>query len=104
MTTGDFDNTPPSGKDLDNLEANLARVEALTQHLLNAMGQGRAVPPSLQGPSPELYTAATTAYFTEMMQNPAKLLEGQLGFWSKSVKHYVEAQHLFAQKEAVGIL
>jgi len=70
MTTGDFDNTPPSGKDLDNLEANLARVE---------------------------YTAATTAYFTEMMQNPAKLLEGQLGFWSKSVKHYVEAQHLFAQ-------
>lgn len=32
-----------------------------------------------------------------MMHNPAKLIEHQLEFWGKSVKHYVEAQHLLAQ-------
>jgi len=97
MTTGDLDNNSSRREQFANLEANLERVDELTQRLLAAMGQGRAVPQSLQGPSPELYSAAVGAYFTEMMQNPAKLLESQLGFWSKSVKHYVEAQHLLAQ-------
>lgn len=97
MTTNDLEIGDGAGHNVANLEANLARVEALTQRLLKVMGQGRQVPAALQGPSQELYFKAGAAYMTEMMQNPAKLIEHQLAFWGKSVKHYVEAQHLLAQ-------
>ncbi|WP_341365497.1 class I poly(R)-hydroxyalkanoic acid synthase [Yoonia sp. BS5-3] len=97
MTTNDLELDASAGQNVAKLEANLARVEELTQRLLKVMGQGRAVPPALQGPSQELYLKAATAYMTEMAHNPAKLIEHQLAFWSKSVKHYVEAQHLLAQ-------
>ncbi|MCK0096292.1 class I poly(R)-hydroxyalkanoic acid synthase [Yoonia sp. F2084L] len=97
MTTNDLEAQETVGPNVAKLEANLARVEELTQRLLKVMGQGRHVAPSLQGPSQELYMKAATAYMTEMMHNPAKLIEHQLEFWGKSVKHYVEAQHLLAQ-------
>jgi polyhydroxyalkanoate synthase len=97
MTTNDLEAGAIAGANVAKLEANLARVEELTQRLLKVMGQGRQVAPSLQGPSQELYVKAATAYMTEMMHNPAKLIEHQLEFWGKSVKHYVEAQHLLSQ-------
>ncbi len=97
MTTNDLEPQEGAAQNVAKLEANLARVEELTQRLLKVMGQGRSVAPSLQGPSQDLYVKAATAYMTEMMHNPAKLIEHQLEFWGKSVKHYVEAQHLLAQ-------
>ena len=97
MTTSDFVNSPSPPENVAKLEANLTRVEELTQRLLKVMGQGRSVPPSLQGPGQDLYVKAASAYTSEMMKNPAKLLEHQLEFWGKSVKHYVEAQHLLMQ-------
>ncbi|WP_322892930.1 MULTISPECIES: class I poly(R)-hydroxyalkanoic acid synthase [unclassified Yoonia] len=97
MTTNDLDSVKETGEGVAKLEANLARVEELTQRLLKVMGQSRKVPAALQGPSQELYVKAASAYMNEMMQNPAKLIEHQLAFWGKSVKHYVEAQHLLAQ-------
>jgi polyhydroxyalkanoate synthase len=97
MTTNQIRNDTTNGKNVDKLEANLARVEELSQRLLQAFAHARPVPPALQGPSSELYAKAASAYWTEMVQNPAKLLEHQLEYWSKSVKHFVEAQHLIAQ-------
>jgi len=97
MTTNDLEEQESVGQNVAKLEANLARVEELTQRLLKVMGQGRTVAPTLQGPSHDLYVKAATAYMTEMMHNPAKLIEHQIEFWGKSVKHYVEAQHLLAQ-------
>ena len=97
MTTEDISESATSGKNVERLEANLARAEELTQRLLSVMGKGRAVPAALQGPAPDLYAKAMGAYWAEMAQNPAKILEHQLEYWSKSVKHYVEAQHLMMQ-------
>ena len=97
MTTNDLDPLAATDKNFTKLEQNIVKIETLTQRLLKAMGSGRKVPPSLQGPSQELYTKAATGYMTEMMQNPAKLVEHQVEFWGKSVKHFVEAQHLLAQ-------
>ena len=97
MTTNDLKTPTPSDHNVAKLDANLARIEELTQRLLKAMGQARKVPPALQGPSQELYVKAAGAYMTEMFQNPAKLIEHQIEFWGKSVKHFVEAQHLLAQ-------
>lgn len=82
---------------MTKLETNLAKIEELTQRLLVAMNPKRHVPPSLQGPSPDLYAKAASAYWMEMINNPGKIIEQQVSFWGKSVKHYVEAQHLLAQ-------
>ncbi len=97
MTTHDSSDDVTSANNLTKLEANLKRIEELTQRLLAAMGKGRKVPPALQGPSQDLYVKAAGAYVTEMMNNPAKLIEHQVAFWGNSVKHYVEAQHLLTQ-------
>ncbi len=83
-------------ENLQKLEANLARVEELTQRLLAAMAHKKEVPQALQGPSQDLYMKAASAYVAEMMQNPAKMLEHQIGYWGKSLKHYVAAQHQLA--------
>ncbi|SMY09488.1 class I poly(R)-hydroxyalkanoic acid synthase [Flavimaricola marinus] len=96
MTTNDSDNSAATdaadGKHLVKLEQNLTRIEELTQRLLGALAGRRHVPPALQGPSHELYLKAATAYMAEMVNNPAKLMEHQIGYWGKTVKHYIEAQ------------
>ncbi|MFZ3582248.1 class I poly(R)-hydroxyalkanoic acid synthase [Loktanella sp. DJP18] len=97
MTTDDKVEAETARKNLDTLEKNLARVDALTQRLVAALSRGRQVPTALQGPSQDLYAKAAGAYWTEMINNPAKLIEHQLSFWSKSVTHFVEAQALLAQ-------
>ena len=61
MTTNDLDPVTETGAGVAKLEANLARVEELTQRLLKVMGQSRKVAPSLQGPSQELYVKAASA-------------------------------------------
>ncbi len=88
MTTREED----VGADLDRLNANLARVEELTQRLLGAMSHKRKADAALQGPGQDVFMKAAAAYMAEMMANPAKLLEHQIGYWGKSLKHYVEAQ------------
>ncbi len=96
MTTSDSHNDDAGGQTSGKLEANLARMEELSARLVKAMAQKRAVPPSLQGPGQDLYMKAAAAYVAEMMQNPAKILEHQIGYWGKSLKHYVEAQQQIA--------
>ena len=84
---------------LDRLNANLARVEELSKRLTSALTHRRNADPSLQGPSQEVYLKAAAAYVAEMMQNPSKILEHQIGYWGKSLKHYVEAQHTLVRGE-----
>ncbi len=84
---------------LDRLNANLARVEELSKRLAAALTHRRNADPSLQGPSQEVYLKAAAAYVAEMMQNPSKILEHQIGYWGKSLKHYVEAQHTLVKGE-----
>ena len=97
MTTTETNDGARSEQALTTLEANLSRIEELTQRLLVAMNPKRHVPTSLQGPSADLYANAASAYMAEMMRNPGKIIEQQVAFWGKSVKHYVEAQHLLTQ-------
>ena len=95
MTTEDND----AGERLVRLNENLAKVEALSQRLVAALGRRRAVDNSLHGPAPDVYMKAAAAYLAEMMQNPAKILEHQINYWGKSLKHYVEAQQTLAKGE-----
>ncbi len=53
--------------------------------------------PSLQAPNHELFAKAAAAYMSEMMTNPSKIIEHQVSYWGKSLKHYVEAQQNLAK-------
>ncbi len=99
MTTDESSQIPTSPDGLGKLETNLTRIEELTQRLLSVMGKGRDVPSALQGPAPDLYVKAAGAYWAEMVNNPAKLIEHQVEYWGNSVKHFVEAQQLLTQGE-----
>jgi polyhydroxyalkanoate synthase len=83
------------------LNANLARLEELSQRLVTALSQQRPVRAGLQGPGQDLYAKAAAAYVAEMMANPAKLLEQQVAYWGQSVKNYVEAQQAMVPGVAV---
>jgi len=83
----------------ERLNANLARVEELSKRLAAALTHRRQADPALAGPSSDVYMKAAAAYLAEMMQNPAKVLEHQIGYWGKTLKHYVEAQQVLAKGE-----
>ncbi len=101
MTTGEMEDSREQGgettQNLEKLEENLARVEALTQRLLAAMQQSRSVPTPLAGPSPNLFLQAGAAYVQEMVHNPGKIIEHQMSYWAKTVKNYVEAGRVMAE-------
>ncbi|SNS23703.1 class I poly(R)-hydroxyalkanoic acid synthase [Tropicimonas sediminicola] len=78
----------------DVLTSNLAKIEALSQRLVAALSKQRQIDPSLQGPSHELYMKAASAYMTEFMRNPSKVFEHQVNYWGKTLKHYIDAQHV----------
>ncbi|MGY6632630.1 MAG: PHA/PHB synthase family protein [Alkalilacustris sp.] len=88
MTTAQHE----QGGNLERLNENLERIEELSQRLVTALAQKKPVRPALQAPDNDLYMKAATAYVAEMMQNPSKILEQQVSYWGKALRHYVEAQ------------
>ena len=85
-----------AGENLERLNANLAKVEELSQRLIAAMSRRDPVNPTLNGPGPDLMVKATQGYWQEMMHNPARIFEQQVEYWGKSVKHFLEAQQALA--------
>ena len=98
MTTEDHEHAAH----LERMNANLAKVEQLSQRLVAAIGRKKTYDPGLKGPSDDVFMKAAAAYMVEMLQNPAKILENQISFWGKSVKHYVEAQQALASGQLVA--
>ena len=88
MTTDD----DAAAAKLEKMTANLARIEALSTRLMAARAQKKQSDPGVQGPGQDVYLKAAAAYLAGMMQNPAKVLEHQVAYWGKTMKHYVEAQ------------
>ena len=84
---------------LHRLNANIAKVEELSKRLTAALTLRKNADPALQGPSQEVYMKAAAAYVAEMMQNPSKIIEQQIGYWGKTLKHYVEAQQALSKGE-----
>ena len=95
MTTNDSDDVTK----LEVLNANLARIEDLSQRFITALGKRKQADQALYGPDQAVYLKAAAAYVAEMMQNPTKVIEQQVGFWSKSLQHYIDAQRVLASGE-----
>lgn len=103
MTTDDSRNSESKGLGgiddaaLPKLEKNMDRIQVLTQRLMAAMTNKRDVPQDLQGPETDLYVRAGSAMFLEMIQNPSKVIEQQIGYWGKTLQHFVDAQQALGQ-------
>jgi len=97
MTTSQDDAAQLSGEHFERLSENLAKIEALSQRLIDAMSRRKGHNPGLDAPSPEVFAKAAQAYWSEAVHNPAKLIEQQIAYWGKSVTHYVEAQQALAK-------
>lgn len=83
--------------DSDRMKANMARVEELTQRLVDAFARRNPANPTLNAPDQELFAKAATNYMGDMTQQPARIFEHQLEFWGKSVKHFMEAQQALSR-------
>jgi polyhydroxyalkanoate synthase len=97
MTTDTTDQAKIGPEAMARMTENLKKVEALTERLGQVMSNKKGHQKALDGPNQELFSKATQAYMTEAFQNPAKLIEHQMGFWSKTVTHFVEAQQALAR-------
>ena len=82
---------------LSRMAQNLKKVEELSKRLTRVMSQREAHQPALDGPNQQLFAKAAQSYWAEAMTNPARLMEHQMGYWTKSVAHFVEAQQALAK-------
>ena len=92
MTTDQTEGPTEAAPELERLNENLARIDELTQRLIASLAQKKPVRPALQAPDQDVFLKAATAYVAEMMKNPSRILEHQVGYWGKSLRHYLEAQ------------
>ena len=88
MATSEYENS----EKLDALNANLARIEALTQRLIAAFANKQPQRSELQSPDAGLYLRAVSAYAADMVNNPSKIMEQQVSYWGRTLQHFVEAQ------------
>ena len=88
--------TDDSGDRAERLNANLVKLEQLSQRLVAALARRKMHDPALNGPSAEVYMKAAQAYLADMMQHPSRIIEQQIAYWGKSLKHYIDAQQSLA--------
>ena len=75
----------------------MRRVEDLSSRLMDVLAHRKFHNPALDAPNQDLFAKAAAAYWTEALQDPAKIIEHQIQYWSKSVLHFVEAQQALAR-------
>ncbi|UOA31264.1 Poly(3-hydroxyalkanoate) polymerase subunit PhaC [Sulfitobacter sp. DSM 110093] len=96
MTTESENSDPTVPAALSRMAQNLKKVEALTERLTRVMASREGHQPALDAPNQQLFAKAAQSYWAEAMTNPARLMEHQMGYWTKSVTHFVEAQQALA--------
>ncbi|MGC1494389.1 MAG: class I poly(R)-hydroxyalkanoic acid synthase [Sulfitobacter sp.] len=82
---------------LSRMTENLKKVEALSDRLTQVMTNRQTHQQALDGPNQELFAKAAQSYMSEAMHNPAKLMEHQMGYWTKTVTHFMEAQQALSK-------
>ncbi len=92
-----------AGENIDKLNENLAKVEQLTQRLIQVMASRDSSNPTLNSPPQDLLTKAASSYWSEMVENPGKIYEQQLEYWGKSVRHFMDAQQLMLRGDGAEL-
>ena len=81
-----------SGDAGEKLKRNLARIEDLNRRFVEALSRSKPAEPGMLGPGEGFYAKAASAGLHDAISNPARLLERQVGHWSKSLKLWMDAQ------------
>ena len=76
----------------NKMNENIARMEDLTQRLVNALSHRRAPNPAVEAPGNALYARALAGFWQEAADNPAKLIEQQAAFWGQTLRHFADIQ------------
>ena len=97
MTTKTDISDIPAGETLERMTQNLKKVEELSERLHRVMATRQGHNPALDGPGHDLFGRAAQSYWTEAINNPAKVLEHQMSYWSDTMKHFVQAQQTLAK-------
>ncbi|MEM7520972.1 MAG: class I poly(R)-hydroxyalkanoic acid synthase [Pseudomonadota bacterium] len=93
--TNDPDVTTPAA--MDRMAQNLQKIEKLTERLTGVMANRPGHRQALDGPNQQLFAKAAQSYMTEAINNPAKLMEHQMGYWAKTLTHFMAAQQAMAE-------
>jgi len=96
MTTKTKEQDAQNEASVTRMAENLKKVEGLTERLGRVLTHRKSHQAALDGPNQELFSKAGQAYVAEALQNPAKLMEHQVAYWTKTVTHFVEAQQALA--------
>lgn len=97
MTTKQDGVAENSGEHIESFQKNLEKIENLSRRLMEVMSHKTGHNAALDAPKQDLFAKAATAYWTEAMQNPAKLFGQQVAYWGKSLKHFTDAQEALAK-------
>ena len=97
MATDTTENGEPTAASMARMTENLTKVEGLRERLTKVLANRNTHQAALDAPNQELFQKAAKAYMQEALTNPAKLFEHQLGYWTKSVTHFMEAQQALAK-------
>ncbi len=97
MTTKTNTDGTETDVSMTRMAENLKKVERLTERFGQVMANRQTHQPALDGPNQELFAKAGQAYLSEAMTNPAKLMEHQMGYWTKTVTHFMEVQQALAK-------
>ncbi len=97
MATDTTKNGEPTAASMARMTENLTKVEGLRERLTKVLANRNTHQAALDAPNQELFQKAAKAYMQEALTNPAKLFEHQLGYWTKSVTHFMEAQQALAK-------
>ncbi|EBA03935.1 poly(3-hydroxyalkanoate) polymerase [Rhodobacterales bacterium HTCC2150] len=82
--------TEPTGEHIAAFQANIAKMEKLSERMTTAIANKKSADPGLAGPGNELFSKAFEAYFSDAMSNPAKIFAQQAEYWTKSMAQVVE--------------
>ena len=102
MTTDTTDDDAITQASMSRMAENLKKVEELTERFTQVMATRKTHQAALDGPNQQLFTKAAQSYLTEAVNNPAKLMEQQIGYWTKTMTHFVEAQQALSQMPAAA--
>ncbi|MQY42900.1 class I poly(R)-hydroxyalkanoic acid synthase [Epibacterium sp. SM1969] len=99
MTTKDDVSADTSPEALERLKENMSRVEGISKRLVQVMSSKPRHSGSLDKPNQALFARAANAYWSEMMLNPARLMEQQVEYWGKTVLNFAEAQKMMLNRD-----
>ena len=85
------------GPTAQKLAENIERIEGLGQRLMQAFGSRSLPNPGVEGPGPDLFMTATSAFMKTLSEHPTRMLETQVSYWAETLANYSRAQQALAK-------